>query len=142
MKVGVPKEVKSGEARVGLTPGAAEEYVARGHRVIVETQAGAGIGASDADYLAAVDRGLEAIASHGGSVVVVSLGFDTYGQDPIGAFALTTAVYHEVGARVAALGRRLVVLQEGGYYRPALGENARAWLRGAEGRPHDPRPAG
>jgi acetoin utilization deacetylase AcuC-like enzyme len=72
---------------------------------------------------------------------VVSLGFDTYGQDPIGDFALTTAAYHEIGTRVAGLGRRLVILQEGGYYRPALGENARAWLRGAEGRPHEPLPA-
>ena len=78
-----------------------------------------------------------------GSVVVVSLGFDTYGLDPIGTFALTTAVYHEIGRRTAALGRRLVILQEGGYHRPSLGENARAWLRGAEGRPFDPlRPAG
>ena len=42
----------------------------------------------------------------------------------------------------AALGRRLVILQEGGYHRPSLGENARAWLRGAEGRPFDPLPAG
>ena len=33
-----------------------------------------------------------------------------------------------------------MILQEGGYYVPALGENARAWLRGAEGRPYDPRP--
>ena len=32
-----------------------------------------------------------AIADHGGSIVVVSLGFDTYGHDPIGDFALTTA---------------------------------------------------
>ena len=74
-------------------------------------------------------------------MVVVSLGFDTYGLDPIGDFALTTDVYHEVGRRVAALGRRLVILQEGGYHRPSLGENARAWLRGAEGRPFDPLPA-
>jgi acetoin utilization deacetylase AcuC-like enzyme len=72
----------------------------------------------------------------------VSLGFDTYGLDPIGDFALTTDVYHEVGRRVAALGRRLVILQEGGYHRPSLGENARAWLRGAEGRPFEPLPAG
>ena len=75
-------------------------------------------------------------------VVVVSLGFDTYGLDPIGDFALTTDVYHEVGRRVAALGRRLVILQEGGYHRPSLGENARAWLRGAEGRDFDPMPSG
>jgi acetoin utilization deacetylase AcuC-like enzyme len=99
-------------------------------------------GATNDDYLAATDRAMESIAAVSGSVVVVSLGFDTYGLDPIGDFALTTDVYHEVGRRVAALGRRLIILQEGGYHRPTLGENARAWLRGAEGRPFDPRPAG
>jgi acetoin utilization deacetylase AcuC-like enzyme len=98
-------------------------------------------GTTNAEYLEATDRALEAIAASPGSIVVVSLGFDTYGLDPIGDFALTTDVYHEVGKRVAALGRRLVILQEGGYHRPSLGENARAWLRGAEGRTFDPRPA-
>jgi acetoin utilization deacetylase AcuC-like enzyme len=92
--------------------------------------------------LAYFDRGLAAIAATPGDVVVVSLGFDTYGHDPIGDFALTTAVYHECGRRAAALGRRLVILQEGGYHRPSLGANARAWLRGAEGRPYEPLPAG
>jgi len=53
MLVGVAKEIKSGEARVGLTPGAAGEYVAHGHHVVVETKAGAGIDADDAAYLAA-----------------------------------------------------------------------------------------
>ncbi len=91
-------------------------------------------GLSDDGYLAAVDRALEAIVDRPGSVIVVSLGFDTFGLDPIGDFALTTPVYHEVGRRVAATGRRLVILQEGGYHRPALGDNAVAWLRGAEGR--------
>ncbi len=71
-------------------------------------------------------------------MLVVSLGFDTYREDPIGTFALTTPAYHEIGRRVASLGRRLVILQEGGYHRPSLGENARAWLRGAEGRSYDP----
>ncbi len=98
-------------------------------------------GATNADYLEATDRAIDEIAAAPGSIVVVSLGFDTYGLDPIGDFALTTDVYHEVGRRVAALGRRLVILQEGGYHRPSLGENARAWLRGAEGRPFDPRPS-
>ena len=46
-----------------------------------------------------------------------------------------------MGRRVAAAGRRLVLLQEGGYHRPSLGENARAWLRGAEGRAFEPLPA-
>jgi acetoin utilization deacetylase AcuC-like enzyme len=98
-------------------------------------------GADNRDFLGAVDRALEAIAAVPGSIVVVSLGFDTYGLDPIGDFALTTDVYHEVGRRTAAIGRRLVILQEGGYHRPSLGENARAWLRGVEGRAFDPLPA-
>jgi len=98
-------------------------------------------GTTDDPYLAALDRGLAAIADTPGEVLVVSLGFDTYGHDPIGDFALTTAVYHECGRRTAALGRRLVILQEGGYHRPSLGANARAWLRGAEGRPYEPLPA-
>src|SRR5258705_7734344 len=50
MRVGVPREIKVHEYRVGLTPGAAREYAAAGHSVIVETNAGAGIGASDEAY--------------------------------------------------------------------------------------------
>ena len=53
MLVGVPKEIKSGEARVGVTPGAASEYVAHGHKVLVESFAGAGIGVDDDAYVAA-----------------------------------------------------------------------------------------
>ena len=98
-------------------------------------------GTTDEQYLATLDRGLEKIGATAGSTIVVSLGFDTFALDPLGDFALTTAAYHEVGRRVASLGRRLVVLQEGGYHRPSLGENARAWLRGADGRPFDPIPA-
>jgi acetoin utilization deacetylase AcuC-like enzyme len=97
-------------------------------------------GTGDAVYLEAVDRALDAIGRTPGEVVVVSLGFDTYVRDPIGTLALTTAAYHEIGQRTAALGRRLVILQEGGYHRPSLGENARAWLRGAAGRTFDPLP--
>lgn len=50
MIVGCPKEIKNHEYRVGLTPGAAREYVAHGHQVLIETGAGAGIGADDAAY--------------------------------------------------------------------------------------------
>ncbi|RPH65264.1 MAG: alanine dehydrogenase [Burkholderiales bacterium] len=50
MKVGVPKEIKTHEYRVGLTPESVREYVARGHEVLVQAQAGAGIGADDDAY--------------------------------------------------------------------------------------------
>ena len=53
MLVGVPKEIKNSEYRVGLVPGSVREYVAHGHEVLVETGAGAGIKASDQDYEAA-----------------------------------------------------------------------------------------
>ncbi len=53
MLIGVPKEIKNNEFRVGLTPGSVREYVARGHKVLVETNAGVGIKASDQDYVAA-----------------------------------------------------------------------------------------
>jgi alanine dehydrogenase len=53
MRVGCPKEIKNHEYRVGLTPGSVREYVAHGHDVLIETGAGAGIGADDAAYQAA-----------------------------------------------------------------------------------------
>jgi alanine dehydrogenase len=53
MRIGVPKEVKSRENRVGLVPAAAEELGHHGHQVIVESEAGREIGFSDDDYRAA-----------------------------------------------------------------------------------------
>ena len=50
MQIGVPKEIKVREYRVGLTPTSVREIVAHGHKVDVETGAGAGIGATDDDY--------------------------------------------------------------------------------------------
>jgi len=53
MRIGVPKEIKPQEYRVGLTPGAVREYLHHGHEVMVQAGAGAGIGASDDVYRAA-----------------------------------------------------------------------------------------
>lgn len=53
MLVGVPSEIKVHEYRVGLTPSAVREYVAHGHKVIVQSGAGAGIMANDDAYRAA-----------------------------------------------------------------------------------------
>ena len=53
MKIGCPKEIKSQEFRVGMTPNAAFEAVKNGHSVIIETGAGDGAGFVDADYEAA-----------------------------------------------------------------------------------------
>ena len=56
MLIGVPREIKPQECRVGLTPESVAELVHQGHAVLVETQAGAGIGADDAAYQAAGAR--------------------------------------------------------------------------------------
>lgn len=53
MRIGVPKEIKNHEYRVGLVPAGVRELVASGHQVLVQTSAGAGIGVEDAAYVAA-----------------------------------------------------------------------------------------
>ena len=53
MRIGVPKEIKNHEYRVGLTPASVAELSAAGHQVFVQTQAGMGIDFSDADYVEA-----------------------------------------------------------------------------------------
>ncbi|WP_421861859.1 alanine dehydrogenase [Motiliproteus sp.] len=53
MLIGVPKEIKNHEYRVGLTPASVQELINRGHQVIVETNAGAGIDFSNEEYVAA-----------------------------------------------------------------------------------------
>jgi len=53
MRIGVPKEIKNHEYRVGLTPPSVAELVAAGHEVLVETGAGRGIDFEDSDYVEA-----------------------------------------------------------------------------------------
>ncbi|MBP2228587.1 alanine dehydrogenase [Azospirillum agricola] len=53
MRLGVPKEIKDHEYRVGLTPGSVRELAADGHELLVQAGAGAEIGFSDEDYRAA-----------------------------------------------------------------------------------------
>ena len=53
MRIGIPKEIKVREYRVGIVPANVRELAVRGHEIIVESGAGAGIAATDADYVAA-----------------------------------------------------------------------------------------
>jgi alanine dehydrogenase len=53
MKIGLPKEIKNNENRVGLTPKAVETLVNNGNEVFVETNAGIGSGFSDDEYIKA-----------------------------------------------------------------------------------------
>jgi acetoin utilization deacetylase AcuC-like enzyme len=87
-------------------------------------------GTADGAYLAALDDALALIADHDAPTMVVSLGMDTYGLDPIGSFRLTSSGYTAMGRRVAEIRRPTVILQEGGYHVGDLGVNVVAWLRG------------
>ncbi|TCO80946.1 alanine dehydrogenase [Plasticicumulans lactativorans] len=66
MLIGVPREIKNNEFRVGMTPGSVRELSAHGHRVLIEAHAGAGIGCDDPHYHAAgaeiVDSAAEVFA--------------------------------------------------------------------------------
>jgi alanine dehydrogenase len=53
MLVGIPKEIKDNEYRVGLVPSTVRELTAKGHSVLVERNAGIGAGIADGDYEAA-----------------------------------------------------------------------------------------
>jgi alanine dehydrogenase len=58
MLIGLPKEIKDGENRVGMTPGAVKALAARGHRILVERTAGMGSFLTDAEY---ADAGAELV---------------------------------------------------------------------------------
>ena len=90
-------------------------------------------GTDDATYQAGLTRALEAIDAFGPTTLVVSLGVDTFELDPIADFALTTDGFARAGAMVAELGRPTIVLQEGGYHVPTIGENVRTWLAAFDG---------
>lgn len=51
MLIGVPKEIKNHEYRVGMVPASVRELLHHGHQILIETQAGAGIGITDEEYL-------------------------------------------------------------------------------------------
>lgn len=62
MLIGIPKEIKNNENRVALTPTGVHSLVSRGHRVLIETNAGLGSGFTDADYQ---KQGAEIVATAG-----------------------------------------------------------------------------
>jgi len=105
-----------------------------------ETGTGRGSGANlnvplparldDDAYVAELNRVLEAVQAFGPSLLIVSLGLDTFITDPISDLALTADGFERCGTAVAALGLPTVVLQEGGYDVDALGDNVRRWLLG------------
>jgi acetoin utilization deacetylase AcuC-like enzyme len=87
-------------------------------------------GTARADYEAALDRALEAVARFGADLLICSFGADTFNGDPICSFALETADYGPMARRIAGLGLPTLIVMEGGYAVDALGANVAAFLSG------------
>ena len=87
-------------------------------------------GTGDEGWLAAVDALCAATAAHRPEAIVVSLGLDAAESDPESPLRVTEAGYREATARIAALAP-LVLIQEGGYDLPTLGQLALSALTGA-----------
>ena len=83
-------------------------------------------------WFAAFDRGAAWVTDVGTSALVVSLGLDTFEDDPISHFRLTRPDFHELGRRLAGLDLPTVLVLEGGYATAALGDNVVAVLDGFE----------
>ncbi|MEZ4726813.1 MAG: alanine dehydrogenase [Caldilineaceae bacterium] len=82
MLIGLPKEIKDGENRVGLTPGAVKALVARGHRVLVEQAAGEGSFLTDEEYRAAGAEIVTSAADAWSAHLVVKVKEPIAAEDP------------------------------------------------------------
>jgi len=87
-------------------------------------------GTNDEAYFEAFTRAIEAIQAFGAQALVISLGFDTYINDPMGAFKLNKASYTRMGRMIDQMNLPTVYIQEGGYAVDELGALAIAFFEG------------
>lgn len=87
-------------------------------------------GVDDVRYLATLDEACARIAGFAPRYLVVSLGVDTFGGDPLGDFALTGWAFPRIGACLAQLKLPTVFIMEGGYAIEQLGANVAGVLSG------------
>ena len=83
------------------------------------------------EYLKVLKKeALSEITKYQPKVLIISAGFDTYKEDPVGDFSLETDDFFDVGLEIARLKLPLLVVQEGGYHSPTLGKNVSSFLHG------------
>ena len=88
------------------------------------------LGTGDDGFLDGLGRGIEAIRSFGADVLVLAAGLDAFAGDPFGGLGVTTEGFRRIGRRCAEFGLPTVIVQEGGYLCPELGDNLEALLGG------------
>jgi acetoin utilization deacetylase AcuC-like enzyme len=87
-------------------------------------------GTEDSGYLQALDQALARISAFAPQALVVALGLDAYAGDPFKGLAVSTAGFGKIAGAIASLGLPTLLVQEGGYLCPALGENLASFLDG------------
>jgi acetoin utilization deacetylase AcuC-like enzyme len=91
------------------------------------------VGVANDDWFGALEQAMARLTAFRPDLLIVSLGVDTYGGDPISHFKLDEPEFRRLGARLAAFGAPTLFLQEGGYATEAIGRNVVAVLSGFEG---------
>lgn len=87
-------------------------------------------GCDGQEYLRVIDCSvIPLIKKFSPDLLIISAGFDTYKEDPIGAFQLETHHYADLAKRFADLNLPSVIIQEGGYFVDKLGENVSTFLQ-------------
>lgn len=88
------------------------------------------LGTTNNSYQRILKKAVSDIRKFGPKFLVISLGFDTYKDDPIGGFKLTTDYYQIMAETINQLELPTVIIQEGGYDINSLGKNVLSFLRG------------
>ena len=86
-------------------------------------------GTGDADFQRQLGLGLQKITDWGADTLVLALGLDAFVGDPFAGLAVTTQGFAEIGRMIHSLGLPSLIVQEGGYLCPELGDNLAAVLR-------------
>ena len=91
MRIGVPKEIKVHEYRVGLVPASVRELIHNGHEVVVEQNAGAGVGFEDSDFATIGAEILPSAADPSDAICVKSARIDVTFANQLSAFCTISA---------------------------------------------------
>ncbi len=90
------------------------------------------LGTGDEGWLAALRPALASIRTFAPGALVVALGLDAYEGDPLRGLSISTPGFARIGAAIAELGLPTLLIQEGGYLAPELGDNLVSFLQGFE----------
>ena len=87
-------------------------------------------GSGDDVYAEALSAALLRLQQFDPGALVIALGLDAHESDPFKGLALSTGMFHDIARRLSALGLPTLIVQEGGYANPALGENLESFSNG------------